>query len=74
MPKWGLTMKEGKLTRWLKNEGDSVEAGEPLFEVETDKITNSVESPAAGVLFQIVVPEGETVPVQTVVGRDRRAR
>jgi pyruvate dehydrogenase E2 component (dihydrolipoamide acetyltransferase) len=68
MPKWGLTMKEGKLTRWLKQEGESVEAGEALFEVETDKITNSVESPASGVLFQIVVPEGDTVPVQTVVG------
>ncbi|MFW5489024.1 MAG: 2-oxo acid dehydrogenase subunit E2 [Desulfovibrio sp.] len=67
MPKWGLTMKEGKLTRWLKNEGDNVQAGEALFEVETDKITNAVESPATGVLFQIVVPEGDTVPVKTVV-------
>ena len=69
MPKWGLTMKEGKLSRWFKKEGDPVEAGEALFEVETDKITNSVEAPAGGVLFQIVVPEGETVPVQAVVGQ-----
>ena len=52
MPKWGLTMKEGKVVRWLKGEGDPVEAGEPLFEVETDKITNEVEAPASGVLFQ----------------------
>jgi pyruvate dehydrogenase E2 component (dihydrolipoamide acetyltransferase) len=68
MPKWGLTMKEGKLARWLKNEGENVQAGEPLFEVETDKITNSVEAPADGVLAQIVVPAGETAPVQAVLG------
>jgi len=68
MPKWGLTMKEGKITRWLKQEGESVAAGEALFEVETDKITNTVESPAAGVLFQIVVPAGTVAPVQAVVG------
>jgi len=68
MPKWGLTMKEGKITRWLKQEGESVQAGEALFEVETDKITNTVEAPASGVLFQIVVPAGDVAPVQAVVG------
>ncbi|MDD3312149.1 dihydrolipoamide acetyltransferase family protein [Pseudodesulfovibrio sp.] len=67
MPKWGLTMKEGKVVRWLKGEGDTVTAGEPLFEVETDKITNSVEAPASGVLAQIVVPEGDVAPVQAVL-------
>lgn len=67
MPKWGLTMKEGKVVRWLKGEGDTVEAGEPLFEVETDKITNSVEAPASGVLSQIIVPEGEVAAVQAVL-------
>lgn len=67
MPKWGLTMKEGKVVRWLKGEGDTVEAGEPLFEVETDKITNSVEAPASGVLAQIIVPEGDVAAVQSVV-------
>ena len=67
MPKWGLTMKTGKISRWFKSEGETVEKGEPLFEVETDKITNAVESPASGVLFQIVVPAGETVAVQTIV-------
>jgi pyruvate dehydrogenase E2 component (dihydrolipoamide acetyltransferase) len=61
-------MKEGKITRWLKQEGESVQAGEALFEVETDKITNTVEAPASGVLFQIVVAAGSVVPVQTVVG------
>ncbi len=68
MPKWGLTMKEGKVSRWLKTEGDVVHKGEAIFEVETDKITNTVEAPADGVLFQIVVPAGETVAVKTVVG------
>ncbi|MCB2145818.1 MAG: 2-oxo acid dehydrogenase subunit E2 [Deltaproteobacteria bacterium] len=67
MPKWGLTMKAGKVSRWFKSEGETIQKGEPLFEVETDKITNAVEAPVSGVLFQIVVPAGETVPVQTVV-------
>ncbi|NDV19465.1 2-oxo acid dehydrogenase subunit E2 [Pseudodesulfovibrio sp. JC047] len=67
MPKWGLTMKEGKVVRWLKGEGETVEAGEPLFEVETDKITNSVEAPASGVLAKIIVPEGDVAVVQSVV-------
>ncbi|WP_338669670.1 dihydrolipoamide acetyltransferase family protein [Pseudodesulfovibrio methanolicus] len=67
MPKWGLTMKEGKVARWLKGEGDPVEAGEPLFEVETDKITNSVEAPASGVLAKIIVPEGDMAPIQAVL-------
>lgn len=67
MPKWGLTMKEGKVSKWFKSEGDTVQKDEPLFEVETSKITNTVPSPADGILFQIVVPAGETVPVQTIV-------
>ena len=67
MPKWGMTMKEGKITKWFKNEGDSIQKGEELFEVETEKITNKVEAPASGILFQIVVPEGTTVPVGTIV-------
>ncbi|PIU31931.1 MAG: dehydrogenase [Syntrophobacteraceae bacterium CG07_land_8_20_14_0_80_61_8] len=67
MPKWGLTMKEGKITRWFKAEGDPVGKGEPLFEVETSKITNAVEAPAAGTLFQILAPAGTTVAVKTVV-------
>jgi len=67
MPKWGLTMTEGKITRWFKAEGEPVEKGEPLFEVETSKITNVVEAPASGTLFQILVPAGHTVPVKTIV-------
>jgi len=67
MPKWGLTMKKGKVVKWFKKEGDSVQKGEALFEVETEKITNKVEAPASGILFQIVVPEGMTVPVGTIL-------
>lgn len=67
MPKWGLTMKQGKITKWFKEEGDSVQQGEELFEVETEKITNKVEAADSGILFQIVVPAGTTVPVGTIV-------
>ena len=68
MPKLGLTMKTGKVSKWFVAEGAAVQKGDGLFEVETDKITNKVESPADGVLFQIVVPAGQDAPVQTVVG------
>ena len=67
MPKWGLTMKEGKVSKWFKNEGDSIQKGEDLFEVETEKITNKVESTGSGILFQIVVPVGTKVPVGTIL-------
>jgi pyruvate dehydrogenase E2 component (dihydrolipoamide acetyltransferase) len=67
MPKWGLTMKEGKIARWLAAEGEAVTAGQALLEVETDKITNSVEAPGSGVLFQIVVAAGAVAPVQAVL-------
>ena len=67
MPKWGHTMEEGKITRWLKNEGDPVKKGEALFEVETEKITNIVEATAGGVLFQILVPAGDAAAVGAVV-------
>jgi len=67
MPKLGMTMKVGKVSKWYKNEGDPVEKGENLFEVETEKITNKIESPGSGILFQIVVPEGSTVPVGTIL-------
>jgi pyruvate dehydrogenase E2 component (dihydrolipoamide acetyltransferase) len=61
-------MKTGKIARWHASEGDSVKAGQPLLEVETDKITNTVEAPGDGVLFQIVVPAGNVVPVMTIIG------
>lgn len=62
-----MTMKEGKISKWYKNEGDSVEKGENLFEVETEKITNRIESPDTGIVFQIVIPTGASVPVGTIV-------
>ena len=68
MPKLGLTMKTGKVSKWFVAEGAAVKKGDGLFEVETDKITNKVESPADGVLFQILVQAGQDVPVQTTVG------
>jgi len=67
MPKWGLTMKEGRINKWFKSEGDTIQKGEPFFEVETEKITNVVEAVADGILFQIVVSAGMTVPVGTIV-------
>lgn len=67
MPKLGMTMKEGMVSKWYKNEGDSIDKGENLFEVETEKITNKIESPETGLLYQIVVPEGAIVPVGTIL-------
>ena len=67
MPQLGLTMTEGLIGRWLKREGDPVAKGEPLYEVETDKVVNEVESPASGVLRRILVPEGGSAPVQGLI-------
>jgi 2-oxoglutarate dehydrogenase E2 component (dihydrolipoamide succinyltransferase) len=63
MPQLGETVTEGTITRWMKGVGDAVERDEPLFEVSTDKVDSEVPSPAAGVLSEILVPEGETVEV-----------
>ena len=68
MPQLGLTMEEGTVERWLKAEGDPVQAGEPLLEITTDKLTNQVEAEAGGVLLKIVAPEGADVPVQGLLG------
>ena len=63
MPQLGETVTEGTITRWMKAVGDEVARDEPLFEVSTDKVDSEVPSPAAGVLTEILVPEGETVEV-----------
>ena len=68
MPKWGLSMREGKVTDWLVAEGEEVGEGEELFEVETEKIDGAVESPAAGVLRRQVAQVGAVVPVGGLVG------
>jgi hypothetical protein len=67
MPKWGLSMQEGLIGQWLKQEGDTVQAGEPIVEIETEKITNVVEAPAGGILAKIVYPKGATVPVTQLI-------
>jgi len=67
MPKLGLTMTEGLIVEWKKKEGDPVKKGEILYVLETEKITYEVEAPEDGILAAILVPEGETVPVGTVV-------
>lgn len=62
MPKIGLTMTEGTVGTWLKSEGDAVEAGEKVFDVKTDKLTNDVVSEAGGIILKILAPEGDVVP------------
>src|SRR3954466_14949833 len=63
MPRLGESVTEGTVTRWLKQEGERVEADEPLLEVSTDKVDTEIPSPAAGVLTRIVVGEDETADV-----------
>ena len=69
MPQMGESIAEGTLSRWLKKVGDEVKRDEPLFEISTDKVDAEIPAPAAGVLAEIIVKEGETVAVQTVVAR-----
>lgn len=67
MPQLGETVTEGTVTAWLKKVGEWVEADEPLFEVETEKVTGDIPAPISGTLAEILVPEGETVEVGTVL-------
>src|SRR4030088_2634459 len=67
MPQMGESIFEGTITKWLKKPGDKVERDEPLFEISTDKVDAEIPAPSAGVLKEIKVPEGKTVPIQTVV-------
>ena len=68
MPQMGESIFEGTITKWLKKPGDKVERDEPLFEISTDKVDAEIPAPAAGVLKEIKVGEGQTVPIQTIVG------
>ncbi len=69
MPQMGESIVEGTLTRWLKKPGDKVERDEPLFEISTDKVDTEIPSPAAGTLVEVLVAEGSTVSINTVVAR-----
>ncbi len=67
MPQMGESIAEGTITKWYKKVGDKVERDEPLFEISTDKVDTEIPSPSSGVLSEIKVDEGETVPINTVV-------
>jgi pyruvate dehydrogenase E2 component (dihydrolipoamide acetyltransferase) len=69
MPQMGESIAEGTLSKWLKKVGDDVKRDEPIFEISTDKVDAEIPSPVAGVLAEVIVTEGETVAVQTVVAR-----
>ncbi len=69
MPQMGESIVEGTLTKWLKKPGDHVDRDEPLFEISTDKVDTEIPSPAAGTLSEVLVEEGKTVGINTVVGR-----
>jgi 2-oxoglutarate dehydrogenase E2 component (dihydrolipoamide succinyltransferase) len=69
MPQMGESIAEGTLTKWLKKVGDKVARDEPIFEISTDKVDAEIPAPAAGVLAEVKVKEGETVPVNTVVAQ-----
>src|SRR6266478_1362200 len=67
MPQMGESIAEGTIVRWIKKIGDKVDRDEPLFEISTDKVDTEVPSPVEGVLSEIRVKEGETVPVNSIV-------
>src|SRR5262245_22633057 len=69
MPQMGECIAEGTLCRWIKKVGEDVKRDEPIFEISTDKVDAEIPAPGAGVLAEILVTEGQTVPVQTVVAR-----
>src|SRR6187401_1207031 len=69
MPQMGESIAEGTIVKWLKKPGDTVEKDEPLFEISTDKVDSEIPSPAAGTLAEVLVQEGATVSINTVVAR-----
>lgn len=68
MPKWGLSMKEGKVAAWLMDEGEEISPGDEVLDVETEKISSAVEAAEGGVLRRLVAAEGETLPVGALLG------
>src|SRR5215471_9261234 len=67
MPQMGESIAEGTIVRWIKKIGDAIDKDEPLFEISTDKVDAEIPAPGAGVLLEIRVKEGETVPVNSIV-------
>lgn len=69
LPKIGMAMQEGLITKWLKQQGEAVAKGEPLLEVETEKVLETIEAPESGILVEVLYPEGQDVEVGTVIAR-----
>ena len=69
MPQMGESIVEGTLTKWLKKPGETVGRDEPLFEISTDKVDTEIPSPAAGTLAEVLIEEGKTVGINTIVAR-----
>ena len=69
MPKWGMTMQEAVISEWLVAVGDTVTEGQPIVRVESDKVDAEVESPGAGTVVELLVAEGETAEVGSVIAR-----
>ena len=67
MPKWGLSMKEGSILKWIKSNGDNISKGDMILEIETEKVVNEMESPENGKILKICVNEGDTVPVGSII-------
>ena len=67
LPQWGMGMQEGTIVSWLKKEGDQVQRGEALVDIETAKVTETLEAPVSGTLTRIVVPDGEVIEVRALI-------
>ena len=67
MPKWGLSMKEGSILKWIKSNGENISKGEMILEIETEKVVNEMESPEDGKILKICANEGDTVPVGSLI-------
>ena len=67
MPKWGLSMKEGSILKWIKSNGDNISKGDMILEIETEKVVNEMESPEDGKILKICANEGDTVPVGSII-------
>lgn len=67
LPKWGMGIEEGTIVRWLRSEGERINQGEPLVEIETAKATQEVEAPVGGTLVKILLQAGDSAPVNTEI-------